>query len=134
MAEGNYDCADDADTARSWDTLGYGFREPVYSRALAIELKLRGLRVDREVPATVFYAGEVVGRYRIDHLVEGRLVLEIKAGRSLVSADRDQLLNALKSTNLELGLLFHFGPKPTFCRMIAESRPGSWVSASSAQS
>jgi len=119
-----------------YNTLGYGFRESVYSRALTIELRRRGLRVEREVPATVYYDGEVVGRFRIDHLVEGRLVLEIKAGRSLVPADRDQLLNALKSTNQELGLLLHFGPKPAFCRVISENwrAEGSVVSAPSAQS
>jgi GxxExxY protein len=77
--------------------------------------------VDREVPVVVYYEGEVVGRFRIDLLVESRLVLEIKAGRSLSATDRDQLRNCLKSTDLEVGLLFHFGPRPAFHRVIAEN-------------
>jgi GxxExxY protein len=104
-----------------YNKLGFGFLESVYSRALAIELRRRGLRVDREVPVLVYYEGEVVGRFRIDLLVEGRLVLEIKAGRSLAATDRDQLRNCLRSTDLEVGLLFHFGPRPNFCRVVAEN-------------
>ena len=103
-----------------YNKLGFGFLESVYARALAVELRRLGLRVDREVPVLVYYEGEVVGRFRIDLLVEGRLVLEIKAGRSLAPTDRDQLLNCLRSTDLEVGLLFHFGPKPTFYRVVAE--------------
>src|SRR5215218_1000946 len=85
-----------------YNKLGYGFLESVYSRALAIELRRRGLRVDREVSFTVYYDDEVVGRYRIDQLVERRLVLEIKSTRSLASTDRDQLLNALKASDHEV--------------------------------
>jgi GxxExxY protein len=104
-----------------YNKLGYGFRESVYSRALTIELRRCGLRVDREVSFTVYYEGEVVGRYRIDHLVEGRLVLEIKAGKLLAPTDRDQLLNGLRASNHEVGLLFHFGPRPAFYRVVAEN-------------
>jgi GxxExxY protein len=105
-----------------YNKLGYGFRESVYSRALTIELRRCGLRVDREVSFTVYYEGEVVGRYRIDHLVEGRLVLEIKAGKLLAPTDRDQLLNGLRASNHEVGLLFHFGPRPAFFRVVAENK------------
>jgi GxxExxY protein len=104
-----------------YNTLGYGFLESVYSRALAIELRRRGLRVDREVSITVYYEGEVVGRYRLDLLVEGRLALEIKAGRSLATTDRDQLLNGLKASRHEVGLLLHFGPRPAFYRVVAKN-------------
>jgi len=104
-----------------YNKLGYGFRESVYSRALTIELRHCGLRVEREVSFTVYYDGEVVGRYRIDHLVEGRLVLEIKAGKSLSPTDRDQLLNGLRASDHEVGLLFHFGPRPSFYRVVAEN-------------
>jgi GxxExxY protein len=72
-------------------------------------------------PFTVYYEVEVVGRYRIDHLVEGRLVLEIKAGKSLAPTDRDQLLNGLRASDHEVGLLFHFGPRPAFYRVVAEN-------------
>ena len=104
-----------------YNKLGYGFRESVYSRALTIELRLRGIRVDREVSFTVYYEGEIVGRYRIDHLVEGRVVLEIKASKALVSTDRDQLLNGLRASNHKVGLLLHFGPRPSFQRVVAEN-------------
>ena len=119
-----------------YNTLGYGFRESVYSHALAIELRARGLRVDREVEVVVYYKGQVVGRFRIDQLIEGRLVLEIKATRALVPSDRSQLLNCLRSSNLELGLLLHFGPRPAFYRVIAENqfKGNPAVSASSAES
>jgi GxxExxY protein len=106
-----------------YNKLGFGFLESVYSRALAIELRRRGLRVDREVPVLVYYEGEVVGRFRVDLLVESRLVLEIKAGRSLASTDRNQLLNCLRSSDLTVGLLLHFGPRPNFHRVIAENTP-----------
>jgi GxxExxY protein len=117
-----------------YNTLGYGFRESVYSRALALELRSRGLRVDLEVAAAVYYKGQVVGRCRIDQLVENRVALEIKATRALVPSDRSQLLNCLRSSDLELGLLLHFGPRPAFHRVIAENRfkPDQAVSASSA--
>lgn len=119
-----------------YNKLGFGFLESVYSRALAIELRRRGLRVEREVSVVVYYEGEVVGRFRIDLLVEGRLVLEIEAGKSLASTDRDQLLNCLRASDLEVGLLLHFGPRPAFQRVIAENEPGKnpAASASSAQS
>jgi GxxExxY protein len=104
-----------------YNTLGYGFLESVYSKALFIELRLRGLRVEREVKAVVSYAGHRVGVFKIDLLVEGRLVLELKATRVLTPEDRRQLQNGLRATELELGLLFHFGPRPAFYRVISEN-------------
>ena len=106
-----------------YNTLGYGFLESVYSRALYVELRSRGLKVEREVSVTVQYRGHPVGHFRIDQLVEGRLAIEIKATRVLNPDDRRQLLNGLKSTKLELGLMLHFGPRPAFCRVISENAP-----------
>jgi GxxExxY protein len=102
-------------------TLGHGFLESVYARALALELSARGLHVAREVTANVYYKGEVVGTFRADMLVESRVVLELKGSRKLDPGDVAQLLNYLRATDLELGLLLHFGPRASFKRLIASN-------------
>ena len=104
-----------------YNTLGYGFCESVYSRALRIELRICGLKVEREVSTNVFYRGHQVGHFRIDQLVEDRLAIEIKATRLPSPDDRRQLLNGLRSTKLELGLVLHFGPRPAFFRVISQN-------------
>jgi GxxExxY protein len=106
---------------RVYNRLGYGFLEAVYSRALAFELTRAGLHVQREVMVDVFDEGLKVGAYRADILVESRVVVENKATSTLVQADRDQLLNYLRCSCLEVGLLFHFGPRPAFKRVVAEN-------------
>lgn len=102
-----------------YNALGYGFLESVYRCAFAIELTRRGIHVASEVPVDVVYEGEVVGSFRADLLVESRVVLELKACQKLTAADEMQVLNYLRATDLELGLLFHFGPKPAFRRFIS---------------
>jgi GxxExxY protein len=104
-----------------YNTFGYGFLESVYSRALYLELTSRGLHVQREVPIDVYYKGQRVGKFRVDMLVEYRVVIETKASRWVVQADRDQLLNCLRSSCLEVGLLLHFGPRPRFHRRVARN-------------
>jgi GxxExxY protein len=99
--------------------LGHGFLESVYARALERELRKRGLHVAREVATDVYYESEVVGVFRADMLVESRVVVELKASRKLDPADVAQLLNYLRATELELGLLLHFGPRAAFKRLIA---------------
>ena len=103
--------------------MGYGFLESVYAKALYIELRRRGLRVKREVTVTAVYEHYPVGHFRVDLLVEDRLAVELKAGRAPVPEDRQQLHNWLRASNLTLGLLFHFGPRPTFNRLISEKKP-----------
>jgi GxxExxY protein len=123
-----------------YNALGYGFLESVYAQALALELTARGLHVAREVSAEVRYEGEVVGAFRIDLLVEDRLVLALKATAALTAADRMQLLNYLRASDLEVGLLLHFGPRPAIKRFLATNearavrsdRRSSLSSASSA--
>ena len=102
-----------------YNALGYGFLESVYRSAFAIELTRRGIHVAVEVPVDVVYEGEVVGIFRADLLVESRVVLELKACQKLTAADEMEVLNYLRATDLELGLLFHFGPKPAFRRFIS---------------
>jgi GxxExxY protein len=104
-----------------YNALGYGFLESVYANALATELVSRGLHVVREARTDVRYRGEVVGTFRADLLVESRVVLELKASPRLHDVDLAQLLNYLKATHLEVGLLLHFGPRAKVRRFVASN-------------
>jgi GxxExxY protein len=104
-----------------YDGLGYGFLESVYANALAFEIVGRGLHVVREASTEVRYKGEVVGSFRADLLVESRVVVELKSSRKLDAAHGAQLLNYLRATDLEVGLLLHFGPRASFQRFIASN-------------
>ena len=88
--------------------LGHGFLEKVYEKALMIELKRRGLNVGNQVPLKVIYKEEIVGEYFADLLVEGRVIVEIKAVRHLLKEYQAQLLNYLKATGIQVGLLVNF--------------------------
>lgn len=102
-----------------YNTLAYGFLEVVYEKALIIALRKLGLRVERQVPITVFFEGEPAGEYFADLLVNGVVIVEIKAAERLSAAHEAQLLDYLKATGVKVGLVLNFGPKPHFCRMIA---------------
>ena len=102
----------------TYNKLGYGFLEPVYVGGLAIELGRRGHRVQREFAVPVLYDGVIVGSYRIDILVDDRLVIEVKAEAALTGVHERQLRNYLRCTNLEVGLILVFGVKPEFKRHI----------------
>ena len=101
-----------------YNELGYGFLESVYRRALAVELRARGHRCAEEGLIEVTYKGVIVGAYRFDMLVNDRVLVEAKAGEVLGPTDRRQLLNYLRATRIEVGLLLHFGPDPRFLRCI----------------
>lgn len=98
--------------------LGYGYCEAVYQRALPIELTIRGLRAEREVPLTVHYRGEIVGEYRADLIVDGKVIVETKVGDRIIQAHEMQLLNYLSATGIRVGLVLNFGPRPTFRRLL----------------
>jgi GxxExxY protein len=102
----------------SYYKLGFGFLETVYSRALQCELEKRGLRVEREAAVTVLYDDRPIGRYKIDLLVEKRVVLEVKASELLPTWAHRQVLNYLRCSGHELGLVLHYGPKPRFHRVV----------------
>jgi GxxExxY protein len=104
-----------------YDALGSGFLEHVYAAALERELLQRGHRVAREVSVPVIYKGEKIVFQRLDMLVDGRLVIEVKAAQETPNTGTRQLLNYLKATRLEVGLLFSFGPQPTFKRVVCQS-------------
>ncbi|MCX6349123.1 MAG: GxxExxY protein [Candidatus Aureabacteria bacterium] len=93
---------------RVHNTLGFGFLEKVYENALAIELRAYGLAVEQQKPLTVRYRGEVVGEFLIDLLLEGKIIVEIKAVRQLIDIHEIQVLNYLKGCGLEVGLLINF--------------------------
>lgn len=102
-----------------YNTLGYGFLEHVYLLALERELLTRGHQVGREVSVGVYYKGEELTWQRLDMVVDGRLVIEVKAGRELPRSASRQLLNYLRATRLEVGLLLYFGHEPEFYRIVS---------------
>jgi len=104
-----------------YNTLGYGFLEKVYENALAIELRRLGLRVECQRPITVYYRGHVVGEYFADIVVEGTIILELKAVRTLSKEHEAQLLNYLNATDYEVGLLLNFGPKAEIRRKVFDN-------------
>jgi GxxExxY protein len=91
--------------------LGHGFLESVYERALIHELGLRGLRVERQVPLSVTYKGVVVGDYIADLLVEGLVLIELKAIRAIDPAHIAQCINYVTATRVPIGLVINFGIK-----------------------
>jgi GxxExxY protein len=101
-----------------YNTLGFGFLEYLYVRALERELLARGHRVAREVNIPVFYKGEDLGYQRLDMIVDEKLVVEAKAAYELHRAASRQVHSYLRATKLEVGLLLHFGPEPQFFRLI----------------
>ncbi len=101
------------------NTLGCGFLEKVYENALTIELRKSGLNAEQQVRMSVLYEGIEVGDYCADIIVEGVLILEIKALAALSDTHKAQILNYLKATNLKLGLLINFGrPKVEIKRAV----------------
>lgn len=107
--------------------LGYGFLESLYTRALECELLDRGHRVAREVHVPVGFKGRELGRQRLDMIVNDRVVVETKATEILHPHATRQLFAYLRATNLEVGLLLHFGPQPRFHRVacLNDSRGGT---------
>ena len=103
---------------RVYNTLGYGFLEKVYERAMWFELRTMGLQCERQKPIEVFYQEQQVGAYFADLVVEDRVIVELKAAEGLVEAHEHQLVNYLKATNIEVGLLLNFGKTPQFKRKV----------------
>jgi len=97
---------------RVYNKLGYGFLEKVYENAMMIEFKRKGILAISQSPIKVFYDGEVIGEYYADILVDNKVIIEIKAAKRLVEENEAQLLNYLKATDIEVGLLLNFGTEP----------------------
>lgn len=96
--------------------LGYGFLEKIYENALVIALTSLRLKVEQQVNITVYFHGQVIGEYFADLLVEGKVIVELKAVSRLLKEQDAQLLNYLRATPYEVGPLLNFGPKPDFRR------------------
>jgi GxxExxY protein len=101
-----------------YNTLGYGFLEKVYERALLIELTKIGVKVESQKPIKVQYDKQVIGDYYADIMVNDVLILELKAVEILCEQHELQLINYLKATDIEIGLLLNFGKKPEVRRKI----------------
>ena len=89
--------------------LGYGFLEKVYENSLKHELISSGLNVEQQAPIDVYYKSKIVGEYRADLFIEGKIILELKAERQYNKEHEAQLLNYLKATHVKVGYLINFG-------------------------
>lgn len=101
-----------------YNFLGYGFLEKVYENSLLIELRKLGLNCEKKKPISVYYGNTIVGEYFADIIVENKIILELKAAESLCIEHECQLINYLKATEMEVGLLLNFGSKPQFKRKV----------------
>jgi len=101
-----------------YNELGFGFLEKVYHNAMMYELKKNDLFCEKEKQIKVYYQNQQVGEYYADIIVNDMIILELKASENLVYENELQLINYLKATEIELGLLLNFGKKPEFKRKI----------------
>lgn len=104
-----------------YNELGRGFLESVYEAAMAIALHEAGLRAERQRPLQVWFRGQCIGDFRADLVVDGLVLLELKACSGFDPAHEAQLLHYLRATDIEVGLLLNFGPQPQFKRMVFEN-------------
>ena len=105
-----------------YNTLGFGFLEKVYENALMIELRNNGFEVEKQKPINVQYDNKIVGEYFADLIVEDKVILELKAAEALVQEHELQLINYIKATEIEVGLLLNFGKKPEIRRKIFSNK------------
>jgi GxxExxY protein len=112
-----------------YSKLGYGFLEDVYVKALVIEIVKRSLKPATEQAIEVYYEGHLIGKYYADIVVNDLVILEIKSVKSLAVEHEAQLLNYLKATPYEVGLLLNFGPKPETKRRSFDNSRKEWFTA-----
>ena len=98
--------------------LGFGFIESVYEKSLCIALRAKGLEVHQQIAIPVWFRGEQVGDFDADVMVNRLVLLELKTGRAIENAHLGQLMNYLKATEIEVGLVLNFGPKAEFKRVV----------------
>ena len=104
-----------------YNTLGYGFLEKIYENAMMIEFRKSCIPAESQSPIEVIYENEIVGEHTIDILVDKKVIVELKAAKTLNSDHHAQLLNYLKATDIEVGLLLNFGPEPEISRKIFDN-------------
>jgi GxxExxY protein len=112
-----------------YNTLGHGFLEKVYENALVMELRGAGLMVEQQRPINVLYKGSVVGDYFADLLVSDVVIVELKTADKIVSSHEAQLLNYLRATEIEVGLLLNFGRRPEYKRKLYTKEKKDLISA-----
>ncbi len=105
-----------------YNELGNGFLESVYENALHIVLTGYGLYVERQKGINVFFRGKIIGDFKADLIVNEKVIIELKAVRALDPAYEAQLINYLKATDIEVGLLLNFGRKPEFKRFVYDNK------------
>jgi GxxExxY protein len=105
------------------NVLGSGFLEKVYENSLRIELEKLGHNVKQQEPVDVIYEGQVVGEYRADLWIDGRVVIELKAAQTIAKIDEVQLVNYLTATGIDTGLVLNFGPSVQVRRKFREYTP-----------
>jgi GxxExxY protein len=101
-----------------YNQLGYGFLEKVYQNAMYFELKSLGYKVEAQKQIKVYFKNQLVGEYYADLLVEDKVIVELKACELLMNVHVAQLMNYLKATEIEVGLVLNFGEEPEFKRII----------------
>lgn len=116
-----------------YNELGTGFLESVYEGSMALALGDAGLRVERQKLVHVHFRGRVVGEYRVDLLVDAVLVVELKCARAIDPAHEAQVLNYLRATELEVGLLLNFGPRPIVRRLVFSNERKTGLATSGSQ-
>ena len=104
-----------------YNKLGYGFLEKVYENAMMIELPKFGFDCKSRFPIKVYYDDKPIGDYFADIIVNDAVIVELKAAESLCEEHENQLINYLKATNIEVGLLLNFGNEPQFKRKVFSS-------------
>ena len=104
-----------------YNNLGYGFLEKVYENAMMIDFKKEKIPAVSQYAIKVFYENEIVGEYFADILVDGKIIVEIKGPKNLALENEAQLLNYLKASDKEVGLLLNFGPKPEIKRKVFDN-------------
>lgn len=101
-----------------YNHLGYGFLEKVYQNAMYFELKAKGYKVEAQKQIRVYFKNQLIGEYYADLLIEDVIIIELKATECLMNVHVAQLMNYLKATKIEVGLLLNFGEDPEFKRII----------------
>ena len=104
-----------------YNELGFGFLESVYEEAMLIALRAKGLQVEQQLKVPVFFRGANIGNFEADLVVENVVIIELKAVSNLIEAHIAQLLNYLRATDIEVGLVLNFGQRPEFKRRVFDN-------------
>ena len=105
-----------------YNELGTEFLESIYENAFYLVLGENGMTVEKQMPITVYFRGKIVGNYKADLVVEDKVLIELKAIRTILPEHEAQIINYLKATKVDIGLLMNFGNKPEFKRFIFDKK------------